>query len=53
MKFKIEEIEIKNLDHLGIVAGIIDEIGIVGKVRWAGNPIGDKLRKAEDCQEGE
>ena len=32
MNFKVEEIEIKNLDHLGIVAGIIDEIGIVGKV---------------------
>ena len=31
MNFKLEEIEIeiKNLDHLGIVAGIIDEIGIV------------------------
>ena len=23
------EIEVKNLDHLGLVAGIIDEIGIV------------------------
>jgi transposase len=32
MNFKLEEIEIKNLDHLGIVAGIIDEIGIVEKV---------------------
>lgn len=32
MDFRIEEIEIKNLDHLGIVAGIIDEIGIVEKV---------------------
>ena len=29
MKFRIDEIEIKNLDHLGIVAGIIDEIGIL------------------------
>ena len=25
----IEEITVKNLDHLGIVAGLIDEIGIV------------------------
>ena len=25
----LETIEIKNIDHLGIVAGIIDEIGIV------------------------
>ena len=25
----IEEIKVKNLDHLGIVAGLIDEIGIV------------------------
>ena len=24
--------EIKNLDHLGLVAGIIDEIGIVEKI---------------------
>ncbi|BAG03466.1 transposase [Microcystis aeruginosa NIES-843] len=24
-----EEIQIKNIDHLGIVAGLIDEIGIV------------------------
>ncbi len=26
------EIEVKNLDHLGIVAGIIDEIGLVEQV---------------------
>ena len=52
MSLKLEEIEIKNLDHLGIVAGIIDEIGIVGKVRWAGNPIGDKLRRKRSCQAG-
>jgi transposase len=32
MDFKLEEIEIENLDHLGIVAGIIDEIRIVEKV---------------------
>lgn len=25
----LEEIEVKNIDHLGIVAGLIDEIGIV------------------------
>jgi hypothetical protein len=25
----LEEIQIKNIDHLGIVAGLIDEIGIV------------------------
>ena len=25
----IEEITVENLDHLGIVAGLIDEIGIV------------------------
>ncbi|MEL6164240.1 MAG: DUF4277 domain-containing protein, partial [Cyanobacteria bacterium J06628_3] len=25
----LEEIEIKNIDHLGIVAGIIDSIGLV------------------------
>ena len=43
MNFQLEEIEIKNLDHLGIVAGIIDEIGIVGKVRWAENPSSNEL----------
>ena len=32
MNLQAEEIEIKNLNHLGIIAGIIDEIGIVGKV---------------------
>jgi hypothetical protein len=26
---QIAQIEIKNIDHLGIVAGLIDEIGIV------------------------
>ena len=25
----LEEIQVKNSDHLGIVAGLIDEIGIV------------------------
>ena len=25
----LEEIQVKNLDHLGIVAGLVDEIGIV------------------------
>ena len=29
MVLNSEEIIIKNLDHLGIVAGLIDEIGIV------------------------
>ncbi len=32
MKLEFEEIEVKNLDHLGIVAGLIDEIGIVDKI---------------------
>jgi hypothetical protein len=27
-----EELESKNLNHLGIIAGIIDEIGIVQKI---------------------
>lgn len=29
---KPEEIEIRNLDHLGIVAGIIDDLGIVNQI---------------------
>jgi transposase len=32
MKYQKEEIESKNIDHLGIIAGIIDEIGIVEKI---------------------
>lgn len=28
----MEEIEIKNIDHLGIIAGIVDELEIVKKV---------------------
>ena len=48
MNFKIEEIEIKNLDHLGIVAGIIDEIGIVGKVNEL---LGTDPREKINCGE--
>jgi transposase len=32
MNYQTEEFESKNLDHLGIVAGIIDDIGIVEKI---------------------
>ena len=32
MTIQKEEIDIENLDHLGIVAGIIDDLGIVGKI---------------------
>ncbi len=38
-------VEIKNLDHLGLVAGIIDEIGIVEKINGL---IGEK--KTEKIQ---
>lgn len=48
MNFKIEEIEIKNLDHLGIVAGIIDEIGIVEKVNEL---LGTDPREKINCGE--
>jgi transposase len=27
--FNVKDIEIKNIDHLGIVAGIVDSIGLV------------------------
>ena len=30
-----QEIEVKNLDHLGIVAGIVDELGIADLVNQA------------------
>jgi hypothetical protein len=29
VKSKVQKMEIQNLDHLGIVAGIIDPIGVV------------------------
>ena len=32
MNYQKEEFESKNLDHLGIIAGIIDEIEIVEKI---------------------
>jgi transposase len=48
MNFKLEEIEIKNLDHLGIVAGIIDEIGIVKKVNEL---LGTDSRENINCGE--
>jgi transposase len=48
MNFQSEEVEIKNLDHLGIVAGIIDEIGIVEKVNKL---IGIDSREKINCGE--
>jgi transposase len=48
MNFKPQEIEIKNLDHLGIVAGIIDEIGLVQKVNEL---IGTDSREKINCGE--
>ncbi len=48
MNYKLEEIEIKNLDHLGIVAGIIDEIGIVEKVNEL---LGTDSREKINCGE--
>jgi transposase len=48
MNFKLEEIEIKNLDHLGIVAGIIDEIGLVEKVNEL---LGTDSREKINCGE--
>lgn len=48
MNLKLEEIEIKNLDHLGIVAGIIDEIGIVEKVNEL---LGTDSREKINCGE--
>lgn len=48
MNFKLEEIEIENLDHLEIVAGIIDEIGIVERVNEL---LGTDSRKKINCGE--
>ncbi|EAZ92401.1 hypothetical protein CY0110_01709 [Crocosphaera chwakensis CCY0110] len=38
----LEEIEVKNLDHLGIVAGLIDKIGIVEIIN---NKLGIDIRE--------
>ena len=43
MTIQKEEIEIKNLDHSGIVAGILDNLGSVKKLNGEGI-------KAEDFQ---
>jgi transposase len=48
MKFSNQEIEIKNLDHLGIVAGIIDEIGLVDKINEL---LGTDSREKINCGE--
>lgn len=41
---KIEEIEIKNIDHLGIIAGIIDSIGLVSTINsLIGQEPGEKV----------
>ena len=40
----IEEIEIHNIDHLGIVAGVIDSIGLVEIVNnFLGEDISEKI----------
>ncbi|MDY6899513.1 MAG: IS1634 family transposase [Cyanobacteriota bacterium] len=40
----ISEIEIKNIDHLGIVAGIIDSIGLVEVINeYCGKELGEKV----------
>ena len=44
MKSKLQKMEIQNLDHLGIVPGIIDPIGVVGIINeLIGLEIGDKV----------
>lgn len=42
--FDIKDIEIKNIDHLGIVAGIVDEIGLVEIINnLLGEEAGEKV----------
>lgn len=44
VKLKAQEIEIKNVDHLGIVAGIIDAIGLVETINeLIGEEKGEKI----------
>ena len=49
----IEELEIKNIDHLGIVAGIVDSVGLVEtiaecriKINYATNEKNRRIRSA-------
>ena len=40
----IEEIKIKNIDHLGVVAGIVDSIGLVEIINeYCGQESGEKI----------
>jgi hypothetical protein len=42
--FNIQEMEIQNIDHLGIVAGIVDAIGIVEIINnFLGEEVGEKV----------
>lgn len=42
--FSVKDIEIKNIDHLGIVAGIVDAIGLVEIINnLLGKEAGEKV----------
>jgi hypothetical protein len=42
--FNVKDIEIKNIDHLGIVAGIVDSIGLVEIINnLLGSEAGEKV----------
>lgn len=42
--FNVKDIEIKNIDHLGIVAGIVDSIGLVEIINnLLGEEVGEKV----------
>lgn len=42
--FSIKDIEIKNIDHLGIVAGMVDAIGLVEIINnLLGSEAGEKV----------
>ena len=44
----IEEVEIKNIDHLGIVAGIVDSIGLVEIINeYCGKEPGEKISSGQ------
>ena len=46
--FNKSEIEIKHIDHLGIVAGIVDSIGLVEIINeYCGEESGEKINAGQ------
>jgi hypothetical protein len=46
----VKDIEIQNIDHLGIVAGIVDSIGLVEIINNLGSELGEKVQCWACCK---